>query len=224
MSVDPNDLGHVEVGGPPLTRSTSTATITKVAVGPMNNNAYVLRCTRTGRALLIDAAAEPETLLPLADGVVSIVTTHRHGDHIGALAELATATHAVTLAGAEDAEAITAATGVPIYNTLRDAETIGVGHLDLTTVTLVGHTPGSVALIFRDPDGSTHLFTGDSLFPGGVGNTRGNPADFASLLGDVEIKLFAKLPDDTHVYPGHGDDTTIGAERPNLPEWHRRGW
>jgi len=218
------DAGHVEVGGPPLVRATSTATITKVAVGPMDNNSYILRCTRSGRALLIDAAADAPTLLPLADGVRSILTTHSHGDHIGALAELASATNATTLAGADDADAITEATGVVIHNKVRDAEIIAVGTLDVTIVTLVGHTPGSIAAIFRDPDGSTHLFTGDSLFPGGVGNTRHDPAAFASLMGDVQIKLFAKLPDDTHVYPGHGDDTTIGTERPNLPEWHRRGW
>ncbi len=218
------DAGHVEVGGPPLVRATSTATITKVAVGPMDNNSYILRCTRSGRALLIDAAADAPTLLPLVDGVRSILTTHSHGDHIGALAELASATNATTLAGADDADAITEATGVVIHNKVRDAEIIAVGTLDVTIVTLVGHTPGSIAAIFRDPDGSTHLFTGDSLFPGGVGNTRHDPAAFASLMGDVQIKLFAKLPDDTHVYPGHGDDTTIGTERPNLPEWHRRGW
>jgi glyoxylase-like metal-dependent hydrolase (beta-lactamase superfamily II) len=224
MSDSTVDAGHVEVGGPPLTRSTSAATITKVAVGPMNNNAYILRCTRTGRAMLIDAAADDATLLPLVDGVRVLLTTHSHGDHIGALAELASATNATTLAGADDADAITQATGVVIHNKVRDAEIIAVGALDVTIVTLVGHTPGSIAAIFRDPDGSTHLFTGDSLFPGGVGNTRNDPAAFASLMGDVTIKLFAKLPDDTHVYPGHGDDTTIGAERPNLPEWHRRGW
>lgn len=224
MSDSPVDAGHVEVGGPALTRSTSAATITKVAVGPMDNNAYILRCTRTGRAMLIDAAADADTLLPLVDGVRSILTTHSHGDHIGALADLASATNATTLAGADDADAITEATGVVIHNKVRDAEIIAVGALDVTIVTLVGHTPGSVAAIFRDPDGSTHLFTGDSLFPGGLGNTRRDPAAFASLMGDVQIKLFAKLPDDTHVYPGHGDDTTIGTERPNLPEWHRRGW
>jgi glyoxylase-like metal-dependent hydrolase (beta-lactamase superfamily II) len=99
-----------------------------------------------------------------------------------------------------------------------------VGALTLDVVHLRGHTPGSVALVLRSSDGSTHVFTGDSLFPGGVGNTERDPERFAQLLGDVDERLFAVLPDDTWVYPGHGRDTTLGAERPHLGEWRARGW
>ncbi|MGZ4633015.1 MAG: MBL fold metallo-hydrolase, partial [Actinomycetes bacterium] len=101
--------------------------------------------------------------------------------------------------------------------------TVAVGGTSLRVITLVGHTPGSVALVYDDPAGHPHLFTGDSLFPGGVGKTAG-PAEFTSLLDDVERKLFDALPDETWFYPGHGNDSTLGAERPALPEWRARGW
>jgi glyoxylase-like metal-dependent hydrolase (beta-lactamase superfamily II) len=99
-----------------------------------------------------------------------------------------------------------------------------VGDCRLKVIHLVGHTPGSIALLYRDPGGVPHLFTGDSLFPGGVGNTREDPVAFASLIGDVERKLFDRLPDETWFYPGHGADSTLGTERPALPEWRARGW
>jgi len=196
--------------------------ISKAAVGPMNNNAYLLRCRATGEQLLIDAANEPETLLQLIgdDGIASVVTTHRHGDHWQALEEVVRATGARTLAGRHDAEGIPVATDVP----LDDGDTVRVGRVELTVRHLVGHTPGSVALVYDDPHGHPHLFTGDCLFPGGVGNTFGDSEAFATLLHDVETKLFARLPDETWVYPGHGGDTTLGAERPQLEEWRSRGW
>jgi glyoxylase-like metal-dependent hydrolase (beta-lactamase superfamily II) len=100
---------------------------------------------------------------------------------------------------------------------------VRVGDCSLAVISLVGHTPGSVALLYDDPDGHPHLFTGDSLFPGGVGKTWA-PEDFTSLLHDVETKIFARLPDDTWFYPGHGNDSTLGAERPHLAEWRERGW
>lgn len=212
--------GAVTVGGPADTRELAELTITKVAVGPMSNNAYLLRCRQTGEQLLIDAANEADTLLKLVgDQLASVVTTHRHGDHWQALAEVVAATGARTLAGQYDAEAVPVATDVPVA----DGDEIRVGRCALTAIHLVGHTPGSIALLYRDPTGHPHLFTGDCLFPGGVGKTP-EPAAFDSLLAGVETKLFGVLPDETWVYPGHGDDTTLGAERPKLAEWRERGW
>ncbi|MGW1516740.1 MBL fold metallo-hydrolase [Streptomyces sp. NPDC001436] len=214
--------GAVKVGGPADVHELADLMISKVAVGSMNNNAYLLRCRATGEQLLIDAAAEPDTLLHLIgdDGIASVVTTHQHGDHWGALQAVVDATGARTYAGAEDAEGIPVPTDVPV----RDGDVITVGRVSLTARHLVGHTPGSIALIYDDPHGHPHVFTGDCLFPGGVGNTGGDPRKFASLIDDVENKLFAQLPDETWVYPGHGNDTMLGTERPHLAEWRERGW
>jgi glyoxylase-like metal-dependent hydrolase (beta-lactamase superfamily II) len=148
-----------------------------------------------------------------------VVTTHRHADHTQALAEVVRATGAASLAHADDAQEVPVVTG-----TLRDGDTVPVGDCALEVIHLVGHTPGSIALLYQDPDGTGHLFTGDSLFPGGVGNTRGNQKNFTSLINDVERKLFDRMPDDTWFYPGHGKDSTLGAERPHLAEWRARGW
>jgi len=213
--------GDVKVGGPADMRETTGLIITKVAVGPYDNNAYLLRCRATGAQLLIDAAAEPQTLLALLDGpLAEVATTHQHHDHWGALADVVAATGARTLAGRDDAEGIPVPTDMPVD----DGDVIRVGAVELTARHLRGHTPGSIALLYRDPEGVGHLFTGDSLFPGGVGNTQKDPARFASLFADVTERLFAELPDDTWIYPGHGKDTTLGAQRPHLPEWQSRGW
>jgi glyoxylase-like metal-dependent hydrolase (beta-lactamase superfamily II) len=214
--------GSVHVGGPADVHELTDLMISKVAVGPMDNNAYLLRCRATGEQLLIDAANEPETLLRLvgADGLATVVTTHRHGDHWQALQAVVDATGARTVAGRHDAEGIPVRTDVP----LDDGATVHVGRVELTARHLVGHTPGSIALVYDDPHGHPHVFTGDCLFPGGVGNTHKNPKAFASLIHDVETKIFDVLPDETWVYPGHGNDTTLGTERPHLPEWHARGW
>jgi len=217
--------GNVSVGGPAQTREVTGLEITKVAVGPMDNNAYVLRCTNTGELLLIDAANEPETLLSLIGGtpLATIVTTHRHGDHWQALKAVAKATAAQTVAHVEDAPALPLAPSMLVSH--RDK--IRVGEAELSVIHLRGHTPGSIALCY-DADGALadqpHLFTGDSLFPGGPGNTGSDPARFGSLIADLENRVFADLPDGTWVYPGHGADTTIGTERPHVPEWRARGW
>ncbi len=214
--------GDVTAGGPPAVRQLAALTVTKVSVGPMDNNAYLLECRRTGALCLVDAANDEQTLLRLLAGrpLERVVTTHRHQDHWQALRPVVDATGARTAAGRDDAEAIP----VPTNEPLADGDVVAVGEQRLQVITLVGHTPGSVALLYDDPAGTAHLFTGDSLFPGGVGNTFGNPANFASLLGDVETKLFGRLPDDTWFYPGHGKDSTIGVERPHLAEWRARGW
>lgn len=218
--------GAVKPGGPADVRELGGLTLTKVAVDPrMSNNCYLLRCGATGEQLLIDAAAEPETLLPLiGENLATVVTTHQHWDHHRALAEVIAATGAVSLAGEPDAAAITEATGVPIGRTLAHGDTVSVGSCTLEVIALRGHTPGSVALLYRDPEGTPHVWTGDSLFPGGVGNTQQDPVRFTRLLDDVEARLFATLPDETWFYPGHGDDSTLGTERPHLAEWRERGW
>jgi glyoxylase-like metal-dependent hydrolase (beta-lactamase superfamily II) len=213
--------GDVQPGGPPAVRKLPGLTITKLSVGPMDNNAYLLECTESGELLLVDAANEPDRLLSLLGGrpLSRVVTTHRHFDHWQGLAEVVTSTGARTCAGRDDVEGIPVATDEP----LDDGSIVSVGQAQLRVITLVGHTPGSVALVYDDPAGHPHLFTGDSLFPGGVGKTSG-PDTFESLIDDVQHKIFDRLPDDTWFYPGHGNDSTLGAERPSVGEWRARGW
>ena len=212
--------GAVTVGGTPDVRELAHLVITKVAVGPMNNNAYLLRCRATDEQLLIDAAAEAPVLLEtVGDDLATVVTTHRHRDHWDALAEVADATGARTAAGRIDAAGIAVRTDLP----LDDGDTLRVGEAALTVRHLVGHTPGAIVLIYEDPQGHSHVFTGDCLFPGGPGRTT-NPADFTTLMDGLQAKVFDVLADETWIYPGHGDDTTLGAERPHLGEWRARGW
>ncbi|WP_323132333.1 MBL fold metallo-hydrolase [Kineococcus indalonis] len=208
-------------------RLTAGAEVRAVHVGPVDNVAYLVTCRRTREQLLVDAAAEPDALLELvragspAGRLALVVTTHRHHDHVGALAEVVAATGAATAAGEDDADHLP----VPVDRRLRHGDVVRVGEVALRVVHLRGHTPGSVALVLPGGgEGPDHVFTGDSLFPGGVGNTRGDAAAFASLLGDVTERLFGELADATVVHPGHGAPTTLGAERPHLPQWRERGW
>jgi glyoxylase-like metal-dependent hydrolase (beta-lactamase superfamily II) len=193
-------------------------------VGAMANNVYLLTCARTGAQLLIDAADDPERIMSLLDegsgGLDIILTTHQHGDHHRALAQVAASTKAMTAAGEADADAL------PVIPTLRlvHGDTLAFGDITLDVIHLRGHTPGSVAVVYNDPHGHAHIWSGDSLFPGGVGNVQQDPRRFASLLGDVETRIFDVYDDDTWIYPGHGSDTTLGAERPHLQEWRERGW
>jgi glyoxylase-like metal-dependent hydrolase (beta-lactamase superfamily II) len=215
--------GEVRPGGPADVRELPGLTITKLAVSEMANNAYLLRDGETNEALLIDAADQPEALLRLVDGadLRTVVTTHGHWDHHRALPQVVEATGAVTVAHPDDAADLP----VPVQRPVRHGDTVTVGAQTLEVIHLRGHTPGSIALIWRGPAGAgTHVFTGDSLFPGGVGNTQQDPERFTSLIDDVEERIFGQLPDDTWVYPGHGNDTTLGAERPHLGEWRERGW
>ena len=219
---DDGYTGDVRVGGPAAARDVPGVRITKLAVGPMDNNAYLLRCTSTGDTVLIDAAAEPDRLLEArSDGLlVSVVTTHRHPDHWGGLEAVVGVTGATVIAHEADAAGLP----IPVGELVRDGDVIAFGDAELTVIHLRGHTPGSIALRYDGDPRRPHLFTGDSLFPGGPGNTRGNAADFRSLMDDLEAKVFDALPDSTWVYPGHGRDTTLGTERPHLPEWRARGW
>ena len=214
--------GKVTQGGPPDVRELADLIVTKMSVGDFDNNTYLLRCRRTDEQLLIDAAAEPDRIVAMVGDsrLAKVVTTHRHGDHWQALADVVSATGARTYAGAADVEGIP----VPTDHPLADGDTIELGECTLQVIHLVGHTPGSVALLYDDPAGTPHLWTGDSLFPGGVGNTFGNADNFRSLLHDVRTKVFDRLPDETWFYPGHGNDSTLGAERPHLDEWAARGW
>jgi glyoxylase-like metal-dependent hydrolase (beta-lactamase superfamily II) len=216
--------GQVHVGGPPDTRELGGLTVTKIAVGPMDNNAYLLRCISTGQGLLVDAANEADRLMEMIGDtpVGTIVTTHRHADHWQALPEVQTRTGAVVVAHPADADELP----VQVGRRAEHGEVLTFGDCAVSLIHLRGHTPGSLAVLY-DAGGqlaeAPHLFTGDSLFPGGVGRTN-SPADFTSLLSDVTERLFDRLPDEAWVYPGHGNDTTLGAERPHLGEWRARGW
>jgi glyoxylase-like metal-dependent hydrolase (beta-lactamase superfamily II) len=220
--VDDNYTGHVE----PQTaarRNLPGASIVKVSVGPMDNNAYLVTCSATGETLLIDAANDAEILLELIERLAPklslIVTSHQHQDHWLALADVAKATGVPTAAHQLDADPLP----VTPDRILANGDTIKIGELSFDVIHLQGHTPGSVALALDGADDATHLFTGDCLFPGGVGKTW-KEGDFEKLLGDVTSRVFNVYGDSTVVYPGHGDDTTLGTERPNLAEWKQRGW
>lgn len=215
---------EVVPGGPWSTRELTGLTIRKLAVSQMHNNVYLLTCAGTGEQLLIDAADEAERITELVaaggDGLGHLVTTHQHWDHVRALPEISRAYAPQTYAGEDDAPALPVAPD----HLLRHGDTVSFGEVTLDVIHLRGHTPGSVALAYDDPDGHVHLFTGDSLFPGGVGNTKDPGQSFDSLYADVTERIFAVYPDDAWVYPGHGSDTTLGAERPHLQQWRERGW
>lgn len=216
-------LHHVgPVPGAELIRVNEDIDLIKVSVGPMDNNAYLIR-PEAGPAILVDAAAEPGRLKALVgdDEVGAVITTHRHADHTGALSEIIAMTGAQPWCGEPDAEAIEASTGVTC-RTVWDGDVFRLGDIELDVIGLVGHTRGSIALRLRG-NPSDHVLTGDSLFPGGPGRTT-NDRDFRQLMDDLESKVFGRFDDDTVVWPGHGEPTTLGAERPHLAEWRARGW
>ncbi|MFI5782182.1 MBL fold metallo-hydrolase [Nocardia sp. NPDC051570] len=224
ITIDRPYTGHVSSGSNPQQRDVPGARIVKMSVGQMDNNVYLVQDTATGEALLIDAANEPDRILELLrqempGQVRLIVTTHQHADHWQGLEKVVAETAIPTAAHGLDAEPLP----VRPDQVLAEGDSVRVGELALEVIHLRGHTPGSVALALTDGEGRVHLFTGDSLFPGGVGRTS-SPEDFDSLYGDVTGKLFDRYGDETAVYPGHGDDTTLGTERPRLAEWRQRGW
>lgn len=193
------------------------AEIHRVVVGPMDNNVYVLRCRQTGDAVLLDAANEHDRLLDLCRGlgVRRVLETHGHWDHIQAVPAVRDAGYDVGITAGD-------AGMLPSYDfLLEDASVIEVGRLRLHTILTPGHTPGSMC--FR-LEGSPVLFSGDTLFPGGPGATTFPGGDFPAIIGSIEDRLFAPLAAETIVMPGHGADTTIGNERPNLQDWIDRGW
>jgi len=192
--------------------------IHKVVVGQYENNVFVLRCRETGEAVLIDAANEHGLLLDLSKrlGVRRILETHGHFDHIGAVAAMREAGYEVAVTSAD--APMLKDVGYDVF--LDDAEVIEVGRIRLHAIHNPGHTPGSVS--FR-VEGSPVLFSGDTLFPGGPGNTTFPGGDFPTIISSLDDRLFP-LPAETVVMPGHGQDTTIGNERPHLAEWVERGW
>lgn len=193
------------------------AEIHKLVVGPVDNNVFVLRCKQTGDAALIDAANEHDKLLELCTrlNVRQVIETHGHWDHIQAVPQLRDAGYSVGVTAAD-------ADMLPSYDeVLDDDSVIEVGRLRLHTILTPGHTPGSMC--FR-LDGSPVLFSGDTLFPGGPGATKYPGGDFEAIIRSIDDRLFGTVPPDTIVLPGHGDDTTIGTERPHLQEWIDRGW
>ncbi|UVE95138.1 MBL fold metallo-hydrolase [Dietzia sp. B32] len=198
------------------------ARLSKISVGEMDNNVYVIESTATGEVLLVDAADDaPHLVAHLRDrapGVREVLTTHLHADHWIGLAETVDALGLTTIASPGDAGGI----DVPTDRHVSHGDEVVVGDLRLEVIGLRGHTPDGIALVLRT-DAGTHLFSGDSLFPGGPGKT-GSEDDFAQLMSDLETRIFDALADDVVVHPGHGDDTTIGAERPHLTEWRERGW
>lgn len=217
--------GDVVPGGPADVRELPELTIRKLAVSQMHNNVYLLTCRRTGEQLLVDAADDAPTILAMVRGsgngeLATVVTTHQHWDHTRALADVVATTAARTVSGIEDADALPA----PVDLRVAQGDRVAVGQVTLDVIHLRGHTPGSIALAYADPEGHTHLWTGDSLFPGGVGNTKNPGQSFDSLIEDVTTRVFDVYDDDTWFYPGHGADSTLGRERPHLGEWRERGW
>lgn len=209
-------------------------TVRRAIVSEMQNNVYLITGKGSGRQILVDAADDLPAIEALlaeaaADSRVParlslIATTHQHWDHVRALAALAAQSGVPTAAGAEDAAGIEGECGVTTDRLLNHGDTLEVDGITLSCVHLRGHTPGSIAYVLQPGDGAAPLiFSGDCLFPGGVGNTGQDAARFTQLVDDVEERLFDVYPDAV-VLPGHGDATTLGAERSKLPEWRARGW
>ncbi|MCL2423906.1 MAG: MBL fold metallo-hydrolase [Micrococcales bacterium] len=207
-----------------------TLRLRQTVVGPLATNVYLLTDPTTCQQVLVDPADEPEVVLALvASGLVSatldtVVVTHRHADHLAALAEVVAATGAQVVAGADDADAITAATGVPVDRRLHHGDRLEIGSVTADVLALRGHTPGLIAVAVPedlDETARTHLFVGDALFPGVLGRTH-SPEQFTQLMDDLAARVFDVYPDETTVRPGHGRPTTVGAERPGIRAWRQR--
>lgn len=197
--------------------SDAAAEVHRLVVGPVANNVYIVRCRRSGVATLIDAANEHERLLRVASqqGVTSVLETHGHWDHIGAVEQVREAGIDVWVRD-EDAAML------PSYDHLLDDDTVHqVGDLRLRTLHTPGHTPGSICFAL---EGTPMLFTGDTLFPGGPGNATFEGGDFATIIASIEQRIFRGFGDATVIWPGHGAPSTLGTERPHLDEWIERGW
>lgn len=219
---------------PRLLHDLPAVTVRTCVVSEMQNNVFLLTSKTTGAQILIDAADEPESIEALLAAAADdtpcephldlLITTHRHWDHIRATAAVVERHSPRSAAGAADAEEIEKETGTEVTERLEHGDTVGVDGIDLDVIGLRGHTPGSVALVLQPcPDEPPVVFSGDSQFPGGLGRTT-QRVDFEQLYQDVTERLFGVYEDDTVVHPGHGDSTTLGAERPHLGEWWDRGW
>jgi glyoxylase-like metal-dependent hydrolase (beta-lactamase superfamily II) len=213
--------GHVEADGDWQERVDGGVRIRKLSVGEMDNNVYVVSCANTGRALLVDAAANAQRLREAIADVdpIGVVQTHGHWDHVRAWEDLREDPGLGVWAHAGDLSLYPTAPD----RTLEHGEILEVGDLRIEVLHVPGHTDGSLLYLVQG-DERPHLLSGDTLFPGGPGNTFGSAENHARIMDGLEEKVFGRLPDETWVYPGHGDDTTLGAERPQLAEWRTRGW
>lgn len=207
--------------------------IRHISVSEMSNNVYLITERSSGKQLLVDAADDWPAIVELiasaaGDGpeprITGIATTHQHWDHVRALKQAHEQYPVATYAGAEDVAEIESRSGVPTSHPIKHGDRLPLGEVVIECVHLRGHTPGSFAYVVRDSSGRIVILSGDSLFPGGVGNTWEDPQRFMSLFADVSERLFDKYPDESLVYPGHGDFTTLGTERPQLSAWQERGW
>ncbi len=213
--------GHVEPDGPWQERTDGDVSVRKLSVEAMDNNVYIVACARTGAALLIDCAARPDRL---AEAVVdrqpiAAVQTHGHWDHVRAWDDVRDRLGLEVWGHDGDAALFPR----PVDANLTDGQRIQVGDIEVEVIHLPGHTEGSLLYLVHGEE-RPHLFSGDTLFPGGPGNTFGSAENHRRIMDGLESRVFGRLPDETWVYPGHGDDTTLGAERPHLAEWRDRGW
>lgn len=224
-----------------LHASTPLITVRSIAVSEMSNNVYLLTHRQSGAQILIDAADDFPSIKKFAEaalsadspaqvgqpgsGVLALITTHAHWDHIRALPDTVAEWAPATYCGSADADAIAEQEGTRVEHLLGGGERLNLAGIELEVISMRGHTPGSITIAYQDPCGAlpTLLFTGDSLFPGGVGKTWA-PEDFVQLFADVSERIFSRYDDAAVVLPGHGATTTLGAERPHLPEWEERGW
>ena len=195
--------------------ATDRMSVGHLVAGAYENNVYLISCAATGKAVVIDAAADASRIIAGSAGldVQSILTTHGHFDHIGAVDEVKTALNIPFRLHPLDGSIA----GRPADDPITD-QPIVVGDLTISTSHTPGHTPGSVCFMVEG-----FLFTGDTLFPGGPGATRFEYSDFDLIIDSIETRLMT-LPDATQFFPGHGDTSTIGTERPSLPEWIERRW
>jgi glyoxylase-like metal-dependent hydrolase (beta-lactamase superfamily II) len=213
--------GHVDEGGGPVERRDGRLLVRKLSVGDMDNNVYVIADAETLDALIVDAAAQPDRIRAAVHDLepLGVAQTHGHWDHVRAWDDLREDPGVPIWGHPGDAELFPR----EVDRALADGERISVGGLEVEVIHTPGHTDGSIHLLVEAED-RHHLFTGDSLFPGGPGNTWNDTERFNQLMDGLEERIFDRLPDETWVYPGHGDDTTLGEERPKIPEWRRRGW
>jgi len=216
-----HELPSTRPGGPPVEFQDGDLLLRKRSVSDMDNNVYLVGCVRTGHALLVDAADDAPLIRALAAGhdVASVVQTHGHWDHVRAWDALRE-DPGVEIWGHEG--------DLDLYprhpdRLLGAGEVIDVGTLRIEVLHVPGHTEGS--LLFSVTGAEHHwLLTGDTLFPGGPGNTSGDPAAHALIMDGLEQRVFGRFGDGTRVLPGHGDMTVLGEERPHLAQWRERGW
>jgi glyoxylase-like metal-dependent hydrolase (beta-lactamase superfamily II) len=218
---DDGYTGHVEPDGDWIERTDGPVLVRKLSVESFDNNVYVLACARTRQALLVDVAARPERLAEAVEGfeVLAAVQTHGHWDHVRAWDGVRDELGLPVWGHEGDAELFPR----PVDRALGDGDRLAVGDLEVEVLHVPGHTEGSL-LYLVEGAARPHLVTGDTLFPGGPGNTFGSADNHRRIMDGLEARVFDRLPDETWVYPGHGDDTTLGTERPHLQEWRDRGW